>query len=74
MGDRPTLLGAHPATSSSMKALPPFTSTHHTQPYFVDNNLALGLHLSRESLGEKERVGRVEKGVRSKESEQELKS
>jgi hypothetical protein len=63
-------LGAHPATSSSIKALPPFISTHHTQAVSVDKHLALGLQQSRESLGEKESIERVEKRVGTMESEQ----
>jgi hypothetical protein len=66
-------LGARPATSSSIKALPPFTSTDHTQAISVDKHLGLGLQQSRESLGEKESIERVEKRVGIKGSERELK-
>jgi len=69
----PPSLGTRPTTSSSIKALPPFTSTHHTQTVSVDKHLALGLQVSRESLGEKESIERVEKRVGTKEGEQELK-
>jgi len=73
MGGRPTLFGRPPGTFSPIKTLPPFTSTHHTQAVSVDKHLALSLQQSRESLGEKESIERVEKRVGTKESEQELK-
>jgi len=74
MGSRPTPLGARLATYSSINGLPPFTSMHHKHSVFIASNCALISKQSRESLGEKERVERVEKRVGSKESEQELKS
>jgi hypothetical protein len=67
-------LGALPTTFSPIKTFPPFTFIHHTRPVLVDKHLALSLQLSRESLGEKESIERVEKRVGTKESEQELKS
>jgi len=74
MGGRPTPLGAHPATSSSINGLPRFTSMHHKHSVFIASIRALISKQSRESLGEKDRVERIEKRVGSKESEQELKS
>jgi hypothetical protein len=66
-------LGTHSATSSSINGLPPFISRHYTHLVFVASNHALEFKLFRESLREKERLERVQKRVRSKESEQKLK-
>ena len=69
----PPSLGARPTNSSSIKSLPPFTSTHHTKEVSVDKHLALGHQMSRESLGEKESIQRIKKRVGTKEIDQDLK-
>jgi hypothetical protein len=52
-------LGAHPAISSSIKALSPIVSMHHQHSGFLVYNL---FQVSCKSIGEKEESGKKEEG------------
>jgi len=74
MGGRPTSYGRPPDHLFFYKTASSLHFLHQTQAISVEKLRALGLQQSRESLGKKESLQRLEKRREIWESEQELKS